>query len=346
MLAAAYDGTGLKLEERPKPEINSEEALVKVKAASICQTDLRIIDQGHKKLSGDGSTVLGHEFTGELVEVGDEVEGLSVGQNIVIAPNIGCGKCEQCLSGNHHRCPDYRAVGISIDGGFQEYFKVPSEAIRRGNVVSVPEGIEPVEASITEPFSTCYNALTACDLGVSDFVLVVGAGPMGILNTMMAKYGGASKVIVSEVAEERQERARKFGADVVLDPTEDPLPDQIRKETRGEGVDVSIVAAPVGQAQLQAIKSTAIEGKVNFFATLPEGQELDEFPSNHLHYNQVYVTGTSGASRTHFIKTLDIIASGRVSLGEVVTDEYPLEEMDEALEKARSKESLKVAVKP
>ncbi|KXA95228.1 hypothetical protein AKJ65_02225 [candidate division MSBL1 archaeon SCGC-AAA259E19] len=106
------------------------------------------------------------------------------------------------------------------------------------------------------------------------------------------------------------------------------------------------MAAPVGQAQLQAIKSTAIEGRVNFFATLPQGEAVEEFPSNYLHYNQVYVTGTSGASRTHFVKTLDIIASGRLPLSEVVTDEYPLEEMDEALEKARKNESLKVIVRP
>ncbi|KXB01476.1 hypothetical protein AKJ41_01430 [candidate division MSBL1 archaeon SCGC-AAA259O05] len=346
MLAAAFDGTDLKLEERPRPEINRKEALVKVKAASICHTDLRIVDEGHKKLSGEGTTVLGHEFTGKIVEVGDGVERLSEGQDIVVAPNVGCGKCEQCLSGNHHRCPDYRAIGISIDGGFEEYFKIPSEAILRGNVVAIPEGIEPKEAALTEPLSTCFNAQTACGLEVGDFVLIIGAGPMGIMNLMMAKYGGASKVIVSEVIEERQERAEEFGADFVLDPTEFPLQEQVEEITRGRGADVSIVAAPVGQAQLQAIKSTAIEGRVNFFATLPQGEAVEEFPSNYLHYNQVYVTGTSGASRTHFVKTLDIIASGRLPLSEVVTDEYPLEEMDEALEKARKNESLKVIVRP
>ncbi|MFP4006037.1 MAG: alcohol dehydrogenase catalytic domain-containing protein [Candidatus Hadarchaeia archaeon] len=346
MLAAAFDGSDLNLEERPKPEISKGEALIRVKAASICQTDLRIISEGHKKLSGEGSTVLGHEFTGEIVELGDEVKGFVEEQDVVIAPNIGCGRCSQCLSGNHHRCPDFRAVGISIDGGFQEYFKAPEEAIVRGNIVPVPDGIEPRVAAVAEPFSTCYNALTACDLGVSDFVLVIGAGPMGILNLIMAKYGGASKVIVSEVLEERQKRAKEFGADAVLDPTESPLEEQVQEITRGEGVDVSIVAAPVSQAQLQAIKSTAIEGKVNFFATLPKDQSLEEFPSNYLHYNQVYVTGTSGASRNHFVDTLDIISSGRVPLDRVVTHEYPLSEMEEALEMARDSESLKVVVKP
>ncbi len=346
MLAAAYDGSDLNLEERPKPEINSKEAFLKVKAATICHTDLRIIKEGHKKISGEGSTVLGHEFTGEIVELGGSVDRLSEGQDVVIAPNIGCGKCEQCLTGNHHRCPDFRAVGINIDGGFEEYFKIPSEAIQRGNVVPVPEGVKPKLASITEPFSTCYNAMTACDLEVSDYVLIIGAGPMGILNVMMAKYGGSSKVIVSEVAEERQERAKKFGADIVLDPTDAPLEDQVEEVTRGRGVDVSIVAAPVSQAQLSAIKSTAIEGKVNFFATLPQEESLEEFPSNYLHYNQVYVTGTSGASRTHFVKTLDIMASERLSLDEIITHEYSLEEMDKAIDKARQKESLKVLVRP
>ena len=346
MLAAVYDGTDLKLEERPKPKINSEEALVKVKAATICQTDLRILNEGHKKISEGESAVLGHEFTGEIVEVGENVDQLEVGQDIVIAPNIGCGKCEQCLTGNHHRCPDFRAVGISIDGGFEEFFKVPAEAIERGNVVPLPEGIDPNEAAITEPLSTCYNALTACDIGVGDFVLVIGAGPMGLFNMLMAKYAGASKLIVSEVVEERKEKAKEFGADIILDPTEAPLEEQVKEVTRGRGVDVSIVAAPVSQAQLQAIKSTAIEGKVNFFATLPKDQELKEFPSNYLHYNQVYVTGTSGASRSHFVKTLDIIASGRLPLSKVVTHEYPLEEIDKAIEKAKENDSLKVLVRP
>lgn len=346
MLAAVYDGEELRLRDRSLSPVGPGEVLIKVQAAAICGTDQRILAEGHKKLSSGSERVLGHEFTGEIVEKGAEVTGLRKGERIVVAPNIGCGRCEQCLKGNHHRCPNYRAVGISLDGGFAEYFKAPKEAVEQGNIISVPEDVPPEEAVLTEPLATCYNAQMACEFTMGDKVLVAGAGPMGILHVILARFGGAGKLIVSEVQELRRERAREFEADATVNPNEEELPKAVDELTRGQGVDHAFVAAPVAQAQAGALRSAAIEGCVHFFATLPEDEAVEAFPSNLLHYRQIGVTGTSGASITHLRDVLQIMASGRLPLKDVVTHSFHLEEITQAVDKAASNDSLKVLVKP
>ncbi len=346
MLAAKYNGSGLELQEKPKPTIDPTQALVRVEAAAICGTDLRIIEHGHSNLPEGKHPVLGHEFVGEVVEVGDEVDSSLEGQRVVVAPVIGCGKCEQCLAGNNHKCPDYRAIGIAMDGGFAEYFRVPSEAIERGNLATIPENLSYKEAVVTEPLATSYQALKVCDLRMNDVVLVIGAGPMGLFHTMLARLGGASKVIVSEIVESRRKLASELGADLTFDPTEGALPEYVKEITGGHGADIGVVAVPSARAQVQAIKSAAIEGRVHFFGTLPEEESIKEFPSNLLHYRQVYVTGSSGTSNSNLRETLKIMASGRLPVGEVITDEYPLEQIDEAIDRAGEKSSLKVTVWP
>lgn len=346
MLAAVYDGEGLELKEKSLSPLGPGEVLVKVQAAAICGTDKRILAEGHKKLPSGSERILGHEFTGKIVEKSSEVKELRKGERIVVAPNIGCGRCNQCLQGNHHRCPDYQAIGISLDGGFAEYFKAPAEAVEQGNIIPVPEEVPPEEVVLTEPLSTCYNAQMACDFTMGDKVLVAGAGPMGILHVILARFGGAGKIIVSEVKELRQKRAREFGADATINPGEEELPKAVDELSKGQGVDHAFVAAPAAPAQLEALTSAAIEGCVHFFATLPEDQALDEFPSNLLHYRQIRATGTSGASINHLRDVLQIMATGRLPLNQVVTHSFPLEEINQAVDKAASDDSLKVLVKP
>lgn len=346
MLSAVYDGEGIELKQKPVPDLGPGEVLVRVQAAAICGTDLRILAEGHKKLDPGSDSVLGHEFTGKVAKIGSDVDGIQQGDRIVIAPNIGCGQCDQCLRGNHHRCPDYRAIGISLDGGFAEYFVAPREAVERGNLIPVPETVPPEEAVLTEPLSTCYNAQLTCGFTMGDKVLIVGAGPMGILHTILARFGGASKIILSEVNESRRARAQEFGADKTLDPKDIELVEATDELTEGKGVDHAYVAAPAAKAQAAALQSAAIEGCVHFFATLPEEQSIKEFPSNLLHYRQVKVTGSSGASIGHLNDVLQIIATARLPLAEVVTHTYSLNEIDRAVDKAASEDSLKVLVKP
>lgn len=347
MLAAVYHNPGdIQVEEVERPSIGEDEALLQVRAASICGTDLRIYSSGHFKIPPGTSRILGHEFAGEVAEVGSMVKSLTPGMRIAIAPNIGCGVCEQCVQGHNHLCPTYEAFGISLDGAFSEYMLIPKEAIRQGNIVSLPEGVSFEEAALNEPFSCCYNGSRACRIEPGDSVLIVGAGPIGIMHLFLASLSGASKVILSEMIEERLAKALELGADLAINPAEEDLPTAIGEVTDGRGVDVVIVAAPSPAAQEEALELVAPQGRINFFGGLPQGREFIKFNSNRVHYKQLVVTGTTGSSNYQYRKSMGIIASGRVDLTPLITASFPLSEVEEAFTLAASKKAMKVLITP
>ncbi len=347
MLAAVYHDVGdMRVEEVPLPTISDEEALLRVKAASICGTDLRIYSSGHFKIPAGTSRILGHEFAGEVAEVGSMVESLTPGMRIAIAPNIGCGVCAQCIRGRSHLCPTYDAFGITIDGAFSEYMRIPKEAIQQGNIVPLPDGVSFEEAALNEPFSCCYNGSRACRIEPGDSVLIVGAGPIGIMHLLLARLSGASKVIVSEIIEERVARALEFGADLALSPASEDLSAAVEQATAGQGVDAIIVAAPSPAAQEQALDLAAPQGRINFFGGLPQGRELIKFNSNRVHYKQLLVTGTTGSSNYQYRKSMEIIASGRVDLSPLIGARFPLSEIEKAFALATSKKAMKVLITP
>ena len=347
MLAAVYHDVGdMRVEEVRRPTVGDEQALLRVRAASICGTDLRIYSSGHFKIPPGTSRILGHEFAGEVAEVGSMVKSLTPGMRIAIAPNVGCGACEQCVQGHSHLCPTYEAFGISLDGAFSEYMLIPKEAIQQGNIAPVPVGVSFEEAALNEPFSCCYNGSRACRIEPGASVLIVGAGPIGIMHLFLASLSGASKVIISEMIEERLAGALQFGADLAINPATEELPVAIEEATNGRGVDVIIVAAPSPEAQEQALGLAAPQGRINFFGGLPQGREFIEVNSNRVHYKQLVVTGTTGSSNYQYRKSMEIIASGRVDLSPLISARFPLSEIAEAFSLAASKKAMKVLITP
>jgi threonine dehydrogenase-like Zn-dependent dehydrogenase len=347
MLAAVYHDVGdIRVEEVPRPTVGDEEALLRVRAASLCGTDLRVYSSGHFKIPPGTSRILGHEFAGEVVEVGLMVKSLKPGMRVAIAPNIGCGVCEQCIQGRGHLCPTYDAFGITLDGAFSEYVLIPREAIEQGNVVHLPEGVSFDEAALIEPFSCCYNGSRACQIEPGDSVLIVGAGPIGIMHLFLASLSGASKIIISEMIEERLTGALEFGAELAVNPAKEDLPAAIEEATGGRGVDVIIIAAPSPVAQEQALGLAAPQGRINFFGGLPQGREFISFNSNRVHYRQLVVTGTTGSSNYQYRKSMEIVASRRVDLSSLISARFSLSEVTEALSLAASKQAMKVLITP
>ncbi|MCK4818551.1 alcohol dehydrogenase catalytic domain-containing protein, partial [bacterium] len=217
MRAAVYYGIkDIRLEEVQTPKINDREVLVKCRAAAICGTDLRIYNYGHSKIPAGKTVILGHELAGDVVDVGDKVAGIKKEMRVFIAPNIGCGKCYQCLQGFYHLCIDYEAIGLTYAGGFAEYVKIPERAVEQGTVLEIPKNLSYEEASLNEPISCVYNGYKRCPVKPGDIVLIIGAGPIGMMHIMMTKLAGASRIIVSEISDERLNQAESFGADVLL----------------------------------------------------------------------------------------------------------------------------------
>ena len=190
------------------PEIETGELLVKVLSASICGTDLRIFHGNHRMYPRGTVRIPGHEVVGTIAKIGDGLTDFSVGQRVFIAPNMGCGHCAQCVSGNNNLCANYDAIGVTIDGGFAEYVRVPANAVQQGNVIPVSESVDPAVAALMEPFACVLRGQNALHIQPGEVVLVIGAGPIGVMHTKLASARGAGRVIVSEPS-----RPRRAGQD-------------------------------------------------------------------------------------------------------------------------------------
>ena len=342
--ARLYEAQKIVLEEVDKPKPGPNEMLLKVKAAAVCGTDLRIYKFGHFKVPQGTKRVLSHEFSGEIAEVGSAVKGYSVGMRVAVIPNIGCGGCAQCMKGYNQLCPDYEAFGISLDGGFQEYMLIPQEAIIRGNIVEIPENMSFVEAALVEPFSCVYSSYRMINVSPGDTVLVIGAGPIGACHVMMSALAGASKIIVADISDSRLEQIKSFGVDVLVNSAEKDLKEAVMAETGGAGMDVVITANSVPEIQTLALELAAIRGRVCLFGGMPKGKEMVPLNTNLIHYKELQVVATTGSSIVDYLQAFKIAASGKIALGDIATGRFPLEDIQAAFDYAASGAGMKACI--
>ena len=347
MLAAVYhDPLDIRIEEVKKPEVGPGEVLIAVEQASICGTDMRIYHGGHRKFPAGTVRIPGHEVVGRIAATGAGVEGYAPGQRVFAAPNWGCGRCKQCISGNHNRCAQYGAIGITQDGAFAEYFKLPALAVMQGNILPISEEVNGAQAALIEPFACVLRGQTALHIFPGERVLVMGAGPIGIMHMKLALASGAGEVWVSEPSPLRREQAQRLGASQVLNPQDEDLPEQVLQMTQGQGMDVIIVAAPAGQAQVQALTLAGIGGRINFFGGLPKDQPVIPFDSNLVHYKELLVTGTTGCSTGDCQRSAALLQTGKVDLSDLVSRRFSISQAVEAFAAAGDRTSLKVVIEP
>ena len=204
-----YGPNDIRLTETDIPVIDDNELLLKTEAAALCGTDIRMWQNGYKGVDEDHPLTLGHEFAGTIVKVGKNVPFYKEGMKVAMQPNIGCGICDRCVSGDFHLCEDYRAFGINMDGAFAEYVKIPADAVLRGNLMLLPEGVTAEEAAVTEPLSCAYNGFTKCFVKPGEYALVVGAGPIGVSHAMLLHMAGAS-VLMNDLSRERLDMCKKI----------------------------------------------------------------------------------------------------------------------------------------
>lgn len=347
MLAAVYHGPNdLRVEEVPLPEISKGELLVKVLSASICGTDLRIYHGNHRMYPAGTVRIPGHEVVGTIEKIGEDVDGFLVGQRVFCAPNTGCGHCKQCITGNNNLCANYDAIGVTSDGGFAEYVRIPANSVRQGNIIPVGTSVDPAVAALTEPFACVLRGQNALQIKPGEVVLVIGAGPIGVMHAKLAKARGAGRVIVSEPVPDRAAQAAKMGADRVINPSQEDLKAAIMEESQGRGADVIIVAAPVHAAQEASLDLAAISGRINFFGGLPKDRPSINFDSNLVHYKELVITATTACSTADCWQAAQIINSGLVDLSDIVSKRFPLAEAVAAFAAAEDRKSLKIVLEP
>ncbi|KPK89153.1 MAG: hypothetical protein AMJ88_17990 [Anaerolineae bacterium SM23_ 63] len=347
MLAVVYYGPNdLRIEQRPIPEIGPGEALLAVESASICGTDLRILHGGHRKYPVGTVRIPGHEVVGRIVKVGEGIHVVKVGDRVFIAPNMGCGHCKQCVSGNTNLCPNYTAIGVTIDGAFAEYMRIPREAIQQGNLIPINEKVDSAVAALIEPFACVLRGQDALHIQPGEVVLIIGAGPIGIMHMLLARFHGAGRVIVSEMIDDRLKVAEKLGADRVVNPEGEDLKAVMIEESGKEGADVIIVAAPSHKAQEASLELAAIGGRINFFGGLPKDKPSITLDSNLVHYKELVITGTTGSSNSDCRRAAEIITSGKIDLSPLIDARFPLNQAHEAFVSAEDRKSLKVVLQP
>jgi L-iditol 2-dehydrogenase len=347
MKAAVYHGPNdIRVEDVPIPAITEKEILIEVLSASVCGTDLRIFHGNHRMYPEGTIRIPGHEVVGKINKIGSGVKDYSTGQRVFVAPNTGCGHCKQCISGNNNVCKDYEAIGVTVDGGFAEYMRVPEKTINQGNVILIDEKVDPAIAALIEPFACVLRGQNKLRIVPGDIVLIIGAGPIGVMHAKLAKLNGAGRVIVSETITERAIQVRQEGADLVVNPKEENILGVIGEVSNEQGVDVIIVAAPSHAAQELALELASIGGRINFFGGLPKDRPMIQFNSNLVHYKELIVTGTTACSTADCWQAAKIVNERIIDLSNIVSERYQLDDIIEAFTAAENRRSLKIVIEP
>ncbi len=342
MKALIFEGPNLmNLKEVPVPTPSAGDVLLQVKACLICGTDIRIF-RGKKTKDVRKFSVLGHEFAGVVAR--SENGAFKPGDRVNIAPVLPCRTCFNCTHGQENVCANRRAFGYEFDGAFAEYVRIPHDYMEAGSVFHVAEGLAMEEAAMAEPLACCINGQQNSPVKLGDRVVIMGAGPIGLLHLQLAKASGAT-VIVSEPNARRRELALAFGADHAVDPTAEDLAAVVNSVSHGVGADVVILAIGVPSLVNTAIDLARKRGTVNLFAGFSVG-DMPPIDVNKIHYKETRLTGTSASARKDHELALRLIENKIIDVSRIVSHRFSLEEAGEAFRLAENGGGIKVAILP
>jgi len=322
MKAARFYGEKgvLKVEEVPKPSPGKDEVLVKVAACGVCHTDLHYIDHGVPTFK-EPPIILGHEASGIVEEVGEEVKKFKPGDRVLIPPVFTCGSCEMCRKGRENVCYNMLMLGNSLDGAYAEYVLTPSR-----DLIHLPERIPLQEGCIiSDAISTPFHALSnRAKVGPGDKVAVFGCGGLGLNTIQIAKALGAW-VIGIDIKEKKLEFAREFGADEVIF-AEEGTSKKIRKMTGG-GVDIAVEAIGNPEVIQTAFSSLRAGGKLIIMGYSEKDILLN---AGRIMFRELEIIGTLGCPPYLYPRLIELILMGKVRVKELVTHRFPLDEINEA----------------
>ena len=312
----------------------SNEAVIRVAQCGVCGTD-RSIFRGEYAVTEP--MVLGHEYSGTVVEVGRDVVGLVVGDRVVVDPNVVDDVCFYCRSGLSHLCLGLSSLGVGRSGGFAELSAVPARYL-----YNVPDEMSLSDASLVEPLACCVRGIDQAQVTVGDLVVVLGAGPIGCFLIQLARLSGAANVVAVEPAASRHESARRAGADVVCTPIESST---VLRDLRGPvGADVVIEASGRLGAAESSLALARRGGTVLLFGVYPQDQTMS-VSAFRINEDELRIVGSLNNPSTH-ARAIDLIASGRVVVDHVVTDVLPLDQLELAMDLGNFDSPGKIAIDP
>lgn len=329
-------GKGLELVEVDIPQIKHHEVLIKVIKRSICGSDLHIYKWDKWSANRLKPPVtIGHEFYGEIVELGTEVTHYKVGELVTAEMHIVCHQCHLCRTNNAHLCENVMILGVDGDGAFADYIAVPEI-----NLWRVPKEIDPELAAIYDPFGNAVHTVMAGPTVGKSF-LILGGGPIGIAAVPTAKAAGASMVIVSEIIDYREKLAKKMGADYIIDPIHEDLPKKVKKLTNGEGVDVVLEMSGHPKAIEQGFRSIKKAGRYSLLGIPVEPISINL--AKDIIFPGVHLQGINGRKMFETWYQMDqLLVSGKVDLKPLITHRFKMEDFEEAFEIGLSGNSGKI----
>jgi L-iditol 2-dehydrogenase len=350
MRAAFMTGQNtVELREASEPVLDPAGALLRVEACGICGTDARTFFNGDPR--APAPWVLGHEPVGVLEQVGPDAvlpPGVEPGGRVFLGSILTCGLCRQCLDGRQNLCEHHLLYGYDpFPGAYAELAAVPPIAVK--NLIPLPPDLSSELATVVDPFACALNGIEVLEVGLGDSVLILGAGPIGCWQAVMARDRGAGAVFLSDVSRQRLDLALAAVGGFVDDAFlagEDNGPAEVLEWTSGAGADRISVAAPSKQAQQAALEMAAKRARVVYFAGLPKHDPVSPLDMNQLHYKELAILGAYGATTRQYRITMEYLNRRRKELAPVVTHQFPLERIGEAFETIRSGAGLKMVVVP
>lgn len=314
-VAVYYNNYDIRVEERPVPQIGPGEFLMRVRACGICGSDVLEWYRVPK-----APRVLGHEATGEVVEVGEGITTVREGDRVFVSHHVPCGTCRYCRRGHETACETLHTTNYD-PGGFSEYVRVPRINVEKG-VYRLPDHVSFEEGTLIEPLACVLRGQRMAGVGKEDRVLIIGSGVSGILHIQMAKLNGAEKVVAADITGYKMRKAKEFGADEVLD-ARGALEDGV-KDIMG-GADRVIVCAGSQKAAQQAFRCVDRGGSILFFAVPPPDVQV-QFPMVDFWRNEITVSTSYGAAPRDLSESLKLISDGKVRVKEMITHRFGLAE--------------------
>ena len=337
-VAMYYNNRDVRLQEMPVPQIGAGELLIRTRASGICGSDLMEWYRIKK-----APLVLGHEITGEVVEVGVGIQHFKIDDRVFSSHHVPCGKCRYCVAGHQSVCELLRTTHFD-PGGFAEYIRVPRINVELGTL-RIPDSMTFDEGSFIEPLACVVRAQRFADIGPGQTVLVIGSGVSGLLHLQLARARGAARIIATDISEYRLNAAKRFGADGIINGAED-VPARLREANDGRLADRVIVCTGAMPGIQQAIKSLDRGATLLFFAPTAAGIDVP-IPLFDFWRDEIKVVTSYAGSGADLQESLRLISERKVRVGEMVTHRLPLAQTELGFElTASGQDSIKVIIDP
>lgn len=320
-------------------ELQDHEVLVEVHACGICGTDVHIYHGEEGSATVTPPVVLGHEYAGIVVKIGKSVNNINVGDHVAIDPNMYCGECMPCRMGRKQNCENLQALGVNRNGGFAEYSICPTS-----QCFVVDKNIDFDVAAMAEPLACVIHGIDNAGIVPGQTVTVIGGGTIGLLMVQMARMSGASKVILSEPVEKRRKLGLEIGADEVIDPMNESVPERIKKITGRDGTDIVIECVGKAFAVDQAFSAAGFGATILLFS-VPQVGVTTKLPLFDIYKKELRIVGSMINPATHQ-RAVNLINSDRLEIKKLITHHFDLEHLDDAIHMQMSAESVKVMIHP